>query len=412
MPRLEDRGGPLPAEPAARSEHQPGTVVIAEPQFKGVTHASVNAALLRSTALAYPRSRRVFLSPGEHDRWVRRALAAASDAGSVSAWKSLPELPSQSHAGRLRRLLAELSVYRCIARGAGALRADLLLLCSVTRPGLLLMRLLAPRYLRHTKVLAVTHQLNELSREPLNGSRRLSSLRLLLGLPFPQQMRLLAPAAPILAELEEQFPRIARSFSSIELPYVWHAESATEPPERCRELVFGFFGVGRPERIGPFCRLARRVRRTFPEARFVLVGYLKQTTEELLSYRSAVEGLETRPLGIEELRRRASEVHFAVWTAPPDAYRMTLSASFLDALSHVKPCIFLENAFVSHYYRRMGDIGYPCGDLDEMYEVITALLRGASSERYRGQCERIIQGRRLFSVEAAAASLRREAPPS
>ena len=54
--------------------------------------------------------------------------------------------------------------------------------------------------------------------------------------------------------------------------------------------------------------------------------------------------------------------------------RLVASATFLDALSYVKPGIYLRNPYVEYYFEQMGDIGYLCDSYEEMREVVLAIL--------------------------------------
>jgi hypothetical protein len=54
----------------------------------------------------------------------------------------------------------------------------------------------------------------------------------------------------------------------------------------------------------------------------------------------------------------------------------------------------------------MGDIGYLCGDLTEMKEVMIAVAQNFPVERYRRQCSNILVGRKIFDPESVARELR------
>ncbi|HEX6198993.1 MAG TPA: hypothetical protein VF150_01930 [Thermoanaerobaculia bacterium] len=388
-------------------------LLVAEPQFKGAVHATVNAALLEAAALAFPAAPCAFLAEAGHAGWVRRALAGVSAARAEEvAWLGLPGLPALRRVGRLRRGAAELRVWWRVLSEARRRGARAVLICSATRPGILLLKLLAPLLLPGTPVAVVLHQLNELEAErPGTPRRRPVRLETLLRLPGPRALRFLAPARAVHAELERRFPGLAARTVPLDLPYLWQAEAPAAPPLRPGELVFGLFGGARPGTIEPFCALARRVRERFPRARFVLLGHLKGAPPEAEACRD-VEGMSAEPLPLEELRRRAEGVHYAVWTAPVEHYRMRLSAAFLDALSFVKPCVYLDNPHLARYAEELGDIGHPCADAEALYDTVAALLADPSPERYRRQCQSILAGRRRLSPEAVAPTLARWLAPA
>lgn len=383
------------------------SVLVAEPQFKGSVHATVNAALLRAAALACPDRRLVFLGETVHTEWVRRAFSPGSEEPRRDVhWIPLPGLPGMKRVGRLRRGAAELRVWLRLLREARRRGARGVVVCSVTRPGILLLKLLVPVLLRGIPVVAIVHQLDELRVESGGEPpRRPVRLETLLALPGPVTLRFAAPSRAVHEELARRFPRLAARTVALDLPYLWQEHAPSHPPIRRGMLVFGLFGAFRRGSIVPFCRLAAEVRTRFPEARFVALGYLKEPVPEGELRRDAVEGLAAEPLSLEVLHRRAREVHYAVWLSPPRRYALTLSAAFLDALSFVKPCVYLDNPFIARSFEELGDVGYPCADTREMVDVVCALLGDPDPERYRGRCERILAGRRRFSPEAAAPDL-------
>lgn len=400
--------GPSRQSSEAGSNPRPA-VLIAEPQLKGPAHTTVNAALIEAARLAFPGTQPTFLGPKKHLRWVERALETTPGRSAEGVdWRSLPDVPSLAKVGRHSHLIAELGVWRRILGESRRLAPEALLICSVTRTGILLLKLLGFLLPRSTPIFIVVHQLNELFGESV-GSPRAKQLATLLTLPDRSDLRFLAPAEPVYQALCASFPRIAARFSWIDLPYFWQEDAPAPLPASPQELVFGFFGVGRPGRIEPFCRLAGEIRRQHPRARFVLVGHLDRQRPDLDAWQTVVEGLSPEPLPLEELCRRARQVHYAVWTSPDEDYRMTFSASFLDALSFIKPCIFLENPFITHYQETMGDFGHCCHDLEEMTEVVTALVEveGAVPDRYTVQCHAILAERHRWAPESAAALLRR-----
>jgi hypothetical protein len=215
-------------------------------------------------------------------------------------------------------------------------------------------------------------------------------------------------------------PRLEPQFHALDLPYFF-ADEAEEPSvpttgaptgterERARlagELAFGFFGIARPENFLAFSKLASRVRAHVPRAQFRLVGFVRD--RELLDLPEAkdVLGLTLEPLSVAEFRHLAAAVDYAVWTRDSDTYRLRASASFLDALSHVKPLISLESPFISDCFGRMGDIGHLASEPQALEDTILGLLRAFSEDRYQRQRNNIRTGRRRFSPDAVGAALR------
>jgi hypothetical protein len=175
-------------------------------------------------------------------------------------------------------------------------------------------------------------------------------------------------------------------------------------------IRFGYFGVGRnAERaFNQFVRLAKEVQQEplEHESEFVMVGHVPTGMGDPPVHPGVVQAASHTPLPVNEYKRRARTVTYAVSLADPAHYRLVASASFLDALSCVKPGIFLRNPYLEYYFGKIGDIGYLCGSYEEVRGVVFSVIRNFPEARYRQQCENIRSGRRLFEPEALAPHLR------
>lgn len=373
-------------------------ILVAEPQFKGAKHSSVNAALLVAAALvpASSRARTSFIAPPDHVRWVQSVLEGSQREPANVNWLTLPRARSTSTG--MKNARSELAIWLRVLKASRQLVAKALLVCSVTRPGLAVLPIVGA-VAKRLPIVVIVHQLNQLL-EPRAGRR--TRLDRLLTLPKPRNIQFVAPAMPVVEELTRRFPVLARGFGAIDLPYLWASSVPTPPPADPRDVVFGFFGGGRKGRIEPFLEVAAVLKERFPRARFMLVGHLQDWRQH-----PAVEGLQSEPLPPEEYRRRAAEVHFAVWTSPPEDYLLAASASFLDALSFVKPVIYLRNLVMEYYHQRMGDIGYACGSLDELRDRMAGLAESFPAQAYHAKCAAVLSSRDCFAPESAADSLRR-----
>lgn len=376
-------------------------IVVAEPHYQEDRHSHFNAALLETVRLAFPEARVVFWAEPGHTRWVRQSLRGSEAGETETSWVEAPRLPALRRAGRLRRAFREWRGYRKLIVTADRGEVRGLVLCSASKLGLVALSVLGRG--GSAPILVFLHQLYYLEDERRNRwPRRLWNLERLLALPFPRRVRLLAPGTVAFETLQRRGAARTRELVPFDPPYLWARQRSSEPPPAGGPLRLGFFGVGRRGRIEPFFELAERVRSRVPETRFVLVGHLKGVAPG--SAGSAVEGLDSHALERRAFSALADGVHYAVWTGGED-YELRFSASFLDALSHVKPMLCLRGAFAEHHFHRLGDIGYLCEDLEEMYERIVALAEAPPRERYRRQCERILAGRRLWSPAERAPAL-------
>lgn len=382
----------------------PGPLLMAEPNYQRDRHSSFNAALLVTAGRAFQEGGVLFAAEASHLEWVRDALAARGNGTGDVEWRTVQAPPPLQRAGRLRRALHEWKAYRDLLVAARRRRAAGVLFCSVSKLGLVALAVL-PRLRRQPPIRAFLHQLYYLETEKeRRWPWRIWNLRNLLALPAAQRVRWIAPGEVAFANLEREHPALARGFLSFEPPYRWTREAGVAPPGSDEPVRFGFFGVGRRDRIEPFFDLAQRVRSTTTRAEFVLVGHLKGVAPEAAG--GAVSGLENSALDPAAFDQRAAGLHYAVWTGRGE-YGLRLSASLLDALSHVKPLVCLRDPVTERCFRQMGDVGHLCEDLDEMVEVIRRLAEDFPVDSYRIQCENLLAGRRPLAPENRATHLRR-----
>lgn len=400
---------PARAEPAApASDDRP--VVVVEPQFKGAVHASFNAGLLLTAHLAFPQAPIVFLGDRDQVRWVRDALGhLAPDAAPEVEWGVIQVPGALRRLGRIRRTLAEVGGFLRALGRARRRHARLVLFCSLPRIGAVTLVLFARRICPRTVVLAVVHDVGGLL--PSVSDLRTAAARLyhrVLRLAPPANLRLVAPTALAHRELAAVDPALARLFTPLPLPYPWRrCESPADlRPRAGGALRFGLIGAGSPDRLEPFCRVARDLKRRFPEARFVLVGHLTEAARDLGEQIAILDDAPEEPLPLDRLARSIDALDYAVWIGTSETYRWRLSASFLDALSHVKPSLALETPYSSFMFETMGDIGYLCADPDDLTATAERLLEDFPRERYARQCANIAERRSSLAPTTVAAILR------
>jgi hypothetical protein len=290
---------------------------------------------------------------------------------------------------------------------AAAARARFVLLSSVSEQGLLAVKLLLTRSRLSIPFLAVPHSV--LASLRVRQSRRpwawALELRQILRLPHPEQLHYIALGESIYRNLQMHDPQFAVHFSPIELAWFWKYRETPEPPLEPSTVRFGYFGAANKGGIDLFHRLALKMPQKSHPAEFVLVGYLPSETDAL-RYGRDIGGVSTAPLSPDEYDARASSVTYLVWAANPDNYRLAASSSFLDALSYVKPGLYLRNDYVEYYFKQMGDIGYLCNSHEEIEDMARSLVAKFPRERYLEQCRNIVRGRSIFEPAIVGNQLR------
>lgn len=385
------------------------SIVVCEPQCSGSEHAAVNAAFLHTASLAFPDSQLTFLGESDHIDWVQDAVRRKAPATAVRiTWQEI-SIPARAATG-WRRYAQELDWSGRIIDLAKQPNIGAVLLVSITGPGLLALKLRLYRSRATAPILAIPHAVlgTLLEPQPIRPWRWLLSLRQVLQLPHPEKLAYIALGDSIATILRAAYPRLARQFRTLDLPVLWASSTAVLPASPAGPVRFGFFGSAAYPAKGyaTFLRLASEIASHSADAEFVLVGNApaRLASPELTR---PLSGFSTEPLSDYEYSRMAAQLHFAIATGSPQHYRLRASATFLDALSHVKPGIYLRTPYVEHYFKQLGDLGYICDSYEEMRDLVLRLATNFPATRYQEQCANILAGRQLFDPAVLAPQLRR-----
>jgi len=105
-----------------------------------------------------------------------------------------------------------------------------------------------------------------------------------------------------------------------------------------------------------------------------------------------------------DYERELARLDYVVFLYPPGSYTLTASGALLDALSLGKPVIALRNPYFEHCFSLLGDIGYLCGSVDELRDLMIGLVRVPPVDRHARQQAAVAAGRRLLAPESVAAT--------
>ena len=384
--------------------HIPRSVCVCEPVCRGFEHGLVNTAILHTVLLAFPEASCTFAAEEEHCNRVRANLTERDPADAARVrWESI-SIPPRLTSTR-KRLPFEFGTLRQVFDIARRQNAGLLFFSSATELGLFALKMLLFRGRPPFRIQAMLHNvlasLQTVRKKPFSRFRGLPAV---FALPQPAGLRYIALGESISRHLRAIHPKAAQYFDVLDLPHEW-ATSNPLPVSPGKPILFGFLGVSQGKGFRTFADVAKGVRVAEPSARFSLAGHLNSPAD-CAQYSGITEDAECRPLSDEEYRRRGLALTYAVWTADPEHYGLVASATFLDTLSLIKPCIYLHNPYIDSYASRMGDIGYGCRNVKEMQDLVISLLRSFPAERYRQQCENILRGRDIFSPRVVSGHLR------
>lgn len=380
-------------------------LIICEPQCVGFEHAEFNAALVAAFREGFPSERVLFLAEKEHGGIVGDKLAAHGVSGVEVEALAVPPRNCPAR----RRYPLEFALMRGIFARAADMGAAQLVFSSITAPGLMAVKLnLALR--RNMRCVVVSHGiLEEAVRRPLREVlRRPLMFRYALAAADSGRLRYLVLGEPLRDELLRHLPRLRESVWAIEHPYFFR-DAAVPSPCGTGPVRFGFLGVGAVNKgILNMSAVSAAVRSERGEGgvEFLLVGHPENAAIGA-SLDAAGVKMTSRdlPLARDAYESALASLHYALFPCDAGSYALRASGTFLDALSGGIPIVAVRTPFFSHYFERMGDIGYLCDGIEELKELVLSLAAGQQFDRHDRQRNAIVAGRELFSPASVGKSL-------
>ena len=274
---------------------------------------------------------------------------------------------------------------------------------AVSNTGLALLSW-ASRQLGNHLVLVFLHSMIEgmISPQPLKPWNWVIAPRQILSAPWPRQLVPVALGAHNEEAVRLLMPYAARNLRFLEHPYLLHPDKPVDP----RPVTFTFAGTDTLRGTRGFDDFAALAARFPPGARFTMAGFLQLCDQPAPPSYAAVEGWSDSPLPLEEFESRLRATTYVVIPASPNRYRISMSASVLDAISFVKPVIALRSDGFERWWKNLGDIGYLCDDLRGMELLMRSIGERFPFERYTAQRQRILQVRERFAATRIALRLR------
>lgn len=207
-------------------------------------------------------------------------------------------------------------------------------------------------------------------------------------------------------KLLSMLPNLDKNLIECHHPYIFE-EAYEHKPFKDNVIRFSTFGEGYKQKgTDLLFELAQNIdpNQTNYKPEFSLIGaildpQLKPYIEKNTSVKVAAQD---KRISREEFSTLAKDIDYALYFYRNDAYQLTASGAFLDALTYLKPIIARKNPFFEYYFNLLGDIGYLCEDYDEIEQVIKNILENPSKERYLHQRENLLKARTIFEIDSIA----------
>jgi hypothetical protein len=205
-----------------------------------------------------------------------------------------------------------------------------------------------------------------------------------------------------IADLTEKSLRGRLRVDHINLPCIW-AEDTIDENLSFEPVRFGFIGDSK-KGLEIFYDIAKQITVEFPQVEFHVIGRSKKN--EVDRYGDVLQGLNDEYLSDQEYSERIRNQTYLIFPYSDSRYNYRASATLVDALSFLKPGIYLDNLYVSECFRILGDIGYICISAEDIISEIKAILVRRDRDDYRIKTENIRSNRTKFGVDYVGKQLK------
>lgn len=377
-------------------------ISIFEPVCTKREHAQFNAAMLATAHELSEDGEVVFFGDASHVDHVAECLPD-SLATSVK-FKAIKVAERHLRAFR-KRFFIELSLLSKVWRTIDKPRCEVLIITGVTESSLLALKLFFIFRRTDIKVVLIFHSI--LSQFTYSKKRRF-----LLGAMIPKNVRYVVLGEHILDELEREFPWICSKMRSIAHPYLF---DRNQPENNGLQNLnkFAFVGLGSYSKGFPkFLDLMQK----FTEERnpvfrphFYFIGSASADCKDLFDDFKAMPAAShlwypasPGKMPLAEYRQMITKVDYLIMPHNPLFYKLVFSGSALDALALLKPIIVLKSPFFAYLFKNIGDVGYMCESIEEMYALISDIMHSPSRSRYAAQVKNLERGRSFFDPRSVA----------
>jgi hypothetical protein len=195
----------------------------------------------------------------------------------------------------------------------------------------------------------------------------------------------------ILKNLTEMMPGIGKRFVCLEHPILDFSSSERSMRLPKSEINFGILGSPADWKHGAdrFVEIGRKACKQLGKEKaifsYIGSGISKGQYERCLELGNFNIPSPWEKLPFIDYHNYIEKIDYVISLANQESYHLRASGTFFDALAHFKPIIALENPFISYYFRKYGDLGYLCKDLNELQRVIIEISKDFPSERYLSQ---------------------------
>ncbi|HTY12889.1 MAG TPA: hypothetical protein VMD02_01730 [Candidatus Omnitrophota bacterium] len=379
-------------------------LIVCEPECRGFAHERINAYYLYALSLSLPGEKILFIAEKGHIKCIKENLSGR-DANIEYMETDIPD-PARPY---LRQIRPFIELDRKLFRLAEERGADRLIYLSISSVNLYLIKYLLKREKRINKCLIVLHGILEtLNHYPYRGISRVTDFLFWFRNPLlmkhgSEKIEYLALSQGIKDRLVSKYRSLAKNIHVTFFPYLFSEPPAAKASFAGGSVRFGSFGgIKAP---GQLLALIERVNavKSIHRPEFVIIG----PGDGIKFPEGVVVPSPNKRMDRQEMDKYAVGVNYALYVYPRGGYDLMASGALFDAISYQKPMIAIRNPFFEECFAIFGDIGYLCEDTDEMFEVMSAILKTPPDIKYEVQRQNLVRAKGITSPDRTAGTLKR-----
>jgi hypothetical protein len=193
-------------------------------------------------------------------------------------------------------------------------------------------------------------------------------------------------------------PEINNRLISIDHPYSYSYPGNYSILDR--PIIFGSIGIAsKVKNTHLIFQLAYNFRK-FVKNGVVKFKILGKSISDILPFQNNYVDHNVSKVMIpnEEYYQNIKFVHYFVFFYGNDLYSLSPSGVFFDALEYEKPIIGIKNDMLTHYFKRFGEIGYLCENLEEMSSLINKIINDFPITDYESQVINIRNAKKRIEI--------------
>jgi hypothetical protein len=366
-------------------------IIVCELSFRGRAHVPFNAGLLATIREAFPMQGLSFWGAATHNEELKKQVGQLL-AGYV-VWNEIhPPDPGTAY---LKRLLREVTIIDSLIKVLFKDASSRLILTSAYPSTVLALKLVRFFRARQHPVQIILHGvsgvLGKRYRRPI---RRFQDMRTALTLFGNEGIQYIVLEESIRQTMVHKLPFLAGKVEAFEHP-VSPYEGAVQTMDLRAPIRFGFLGLADHAKGFPvFNELADQITAKYGmRVEFHAIGHLPAGTPMRVS-----ETLVTKPgttlMSRERFLNAVQMLHFIVLPHEAQAYQLTASGVFLDAIAWQKPVIARKIPIFEALFAKHGDIGYLFTENSQLKEIVEGIVQCVNNSLYRHQSANLAKARK------------------